>query len=398
MTQWRDPRWTPADLVPTRLRGQALNTAEIARRAAAAAKGWDPRPPPAGEGSAYVLVGGSGFLGARIAACLLAEPDDAPVVLVSRHPESVLRQGLLPPSPRLVLIAADIEADRSDWIVSIPRARVVFHLAAAVHALAGWDRLAPVNLAALGASIALARRDGALLQLASTLSVFVSSNARDADVEARLPERHDLWLHGGYAQTKAAAEMALAQMANLRWQVVRYGLLVPEAGALFPTHQFAPAFLRALNRVGAVPDQAERAAVDLTPVDDAARTAVQLARNEAVHWRHWANPESAQLADVVGAIEAECGSFARCSMDEWLGRLRVLPRMDRALLRSAFDKSGFLAEDAATMPVLNVDLFQSTLRRFVPGDARRDAPPPPRDLLPGVVRSMLASLAQEGTR
>ena len=278
----------------------------------------------------------------------------------------------------------------------IPRARVVFHLAASVHALVGWDALAPVNLNALGASIALAERDGALLQLASTLSVFVSSNGEQADAEEELPEQHDLWLHGGYAQTKAAAEFALAQRAHVRWQVVRYGLLVPEAGAPFPPRHFAPAFLRALSRVGCVPDQAERAAVDLTPVDGAARAAIQLARDGALCWRHWANPESAHLADLVAATEAMRGRFARCSMDDWLGRLRSMPRLERALLRSAFDKSGFLAEDAAVSPVLNVDLFQSTLRHFLPTDSGRETPPPPHDLLPGVVHSMLASLEREG--
>ena len=278
----------------------------------------------------------------------------------------------------------------------IPRARVVFHLAASVNALAGWDTLAPVNLNALGASIALAERDGALLQLASTLSVFVSSNGEHADAEEKLPEQHDLWLHGGYAQTKAAAEFALLQRAHVRWQVVRYGLLVPEAGAPFPPRHFAPAFLRALSRVGCVPDQAECAAVDLTPVDGAARAATQLARDGAPCWRHWANPQSARLAEIVAAIEAVRGPFARCSMGDWLGRLRSLPRVERALLRSAFDKSGFLAEDAAVSPVLNVDLFQSTLRHFLPMDPGRETPPPPHDLLPGVVHSMLASLKREG--
>jgi nucleoside-diphosphate-sugar epimerase len=390
MTRWFDPRWTPADLVPTRLRGTALSTAEIARRAADTAAAWDGRPPPAGEGAAYVLLGGAGFLGARIAAQLLAEPGDAPVVVVSRRPEAILQQGLRPGSPRLILVAADVTAANRDWMGRIPRARTIFHLAATMHALAGWNALAPVNLAGLAAAIALAERDGALVQLASTLSVFVSSNAQRADTEAPLPERDDFWLHGGYAQTKAAAEMVLLRTEHVRWQVVRYGLLVPDAGAPFPPRHFAPAFLHALSLVGAVPDQAERAAVDLTPVNGAARAAIELARNEAPRRRHYANPQSAQLAELVAAIEAVRGPFEICPMHDWLGRLRPLPRIDRALLRSAFDKSGFLAEDAAVSPMLNVDLFQSTLRQFVPPYPGREAPPPPNDLLPGIVRSMLA--------
>ena len=396
MTAWYDPQWRPADLVPARLHGQALSTAEIARRAAEAAPAWDRRASPAGEGSAYVLVGGAGFLGVRIAARLLAEPDDAPVVLVSRYPNSVFRHGMLRPSPRLILVEADVAAGRRDWLAAIPRARIVFHLAAAVHALAGWERLAPVNLAGLGASVALARRDGALLQLASILSVFVSSNARDADAAETLRDRTIFGSTAAIAQTKAAAEMALAGLDDLRWQVIRYGLLVPDAGAPFPPQHFAPAFLRALDRLGAVPDRAEAASVDLTPVDAAAGAAIRLARDGAPCWRHWANRRSAQLADVVAAIEAVRGRFPRCAMAEWLVRLRPLPRMERALLRSAFDKSGFLAEDAAVSPILNVDLFQSTLRRFLPADAGQDAPPAPPILLPGVIGSMLTSLAQEG--
>ena len=131
-------------------------------------------------------------------------------------------------------------------------------------------------------------------------------------------------------------------------------------------------------------------------MNGAARAAIQLARNQAPRWRHYANPRPAELADIVAAIEAVRGPFARCSMSGWLGRLRPLPRIDRALLRSAFDKGGFLTEEATASPVLNVDLFQSTLRRFISADAWQDAPPSPRDLLPGVVRSMLASLEQEG--
>ncbi|MGI4943020.1 MAG: hypothetical protein ACRYHQ_21060 [Janthinobacterium lividum] len=145
-----------------------------------------------------------------------------------------------------------------------------------------------------------------------------------------------------------------------------------------------------------MPDQAERAALDLTPVDGAARAAIQLARAGTPCWRHWANPEAAHLADVVAAIEAVRGPCARCRMGDWLGRLGSLPRVEGALLRSAFDKSGFLAEDAAVSPVLNVDLFQSTLRYFLARGPGPETLPSPRDLLPGVVHSMLASLEREG--
>ena len=388
ITAWHAPRWSPADLVPPRLgRCDGLSTAEIARRAVIRV---GPAPHRA-DRTATVLVGGAGFLGTRIVKQLLAEPGDQPVVVVSRRPETVLRH--CPADKRLVLVAADLAAADWSWMRRIPRADVIFHLAASVHALAGWHALAPVNLAGLAASVALAGRDDAVLQLASTLSVYVSSNAEAADGEGTLPESDAVWLYGGYAQTKAAAEFALARMTSLRWQVVRYGLLVPEPGDAFPARHFAAIFCRALLRLGLVPDPAEQAAVDLTPVDGAAAAAIRLAREAAPCWRHWANPVAAPLSEVVAAIEAARGPLARCSRPEWLGRLQALPRIERTLLRAAFDKSGFLADQPGGL--LNVDLFQATGRRFIPAGPLGDAPPPPGDLLPGFVQSMLAEAAPQ---
>ena len=69
-------------------------------------------------------------------------------------------------------------------------------------------------------------RLGARLQLASTLSVFVSSNAGGEGAEAPLRPAEGTMLYGGYAQTKAASE-ALSLGSGVPVQVVRYGLLVP---------------------------------------------------------------------------------------------------------------------------------------------------------------------------
>ena len=401
--RWTAPRWHPADLVPGRLHcghDAFLSTAEAAARAGAAVADWTdrvPQPPTGVPG--FVLVGGAGLLGSRIAAKLLDAPGGGPVVIVSRRPGAVARQwqGFAGPDraarwmrdPRLVLVPGDIAAAEDGWLARVPRAGVVMHLAAAVHALAGWRVLAPVNLHGLRHSMRLARRDGALLQLASTLSVFVSSNAPDADREECLPVRSDRWLVGGYAQTKAAAEFALAG-SGLRCQVIRYGLLVPEPGIAFPSDHFAPTFLAALRQAGAVPMEAEQATVDLTPVDGAAAAAIEAARGGGIGWRHWANGTAATLSDTLAAIEAAVGPFPRVSSDNWEARLRTLTPVGRTLLRAAFNKSGFLADDAARRPVLNLDLFQSTHRRFLPaGSVRPGAPPSPALLLPGMVASML---------
>lgn len=402
MTLWREPAWTPDQLTPARLfsrRCFVLSAREVVARGVEAGTAWRDRVAPAGPptGRAWVLMGGAGFLGARIAAQLLDRAEDTAVVIVSRAPQAVRarwaeRDGDATADrrirdPRLRLVSADLRRPDLDWASQVPAAAVVLHLAAEVDALAGWSRLRAANLDALAASVALARRDAALLQLASSLSVLVSSNASRADAPGPLAADEALWLHGGYAQTKAAAEAALASCGLERWQVIRYGLLTPEGGAPFPTGHFAPTFASALRVVG-VPDGAERAMVDLTPAEGAAAAAIRLACSAQPGWTHWANATAASLAVVVAALEASGGPLPVRSRDAWLTRVADLPAVPHTLLRAAFDKTAFLQDDAARAPVLNVDLFQSTHRRFVGTDGP-GAPAPPSSLLPGVVESML---------
>lgn len=398
MIHWHDPEWDPSWLTPARLHarnGFVRSSAEVADRAAACVGAWHwPRlsPAPAGAAPAWVLIGGTGFLGARIAAMLLGEQDPAPVVIVSRQPEALADQlttwldraeaAALVASPRLRLVGADVACGDDGWMAVVPRAAHILHLAGAMHALAGWDRLAALNLGGLRPAIALARRDGAALHLASTLSLFVSSNAPRADVATPLARRDDLWLHGGYAQTKAAAEYALAADATVRSQVIRHGLLIPEGGGPFPPGHFAPAFADALRQVGALPDAAERATVDLTPVACAAAATIRLARAGGPPVHHCANPAAASLEAIVAAGDA----WPVIDRAAWRARVAALPATPRTLLRAAFDKTQFLSTDAARGPLLNIDLFQSTHRRFV-ADSGGDMPGPAA-LLPGMVASM----------
>ena len=412
MTLWREPAWTPDQLTPARLfgrRGFVLSAREVVARGVEAGMGWrdcvtPAAPPPAGPptGRAWVLVGGAGFLGARIVAQLLDEAQVADVVIVSRAPQAVRarwaeRDGDATAErrmrdPRLRLVSADLRRPDLGWAGQVPAAAVVLHLTAEVDALAGWGRLRAANLDALAASVALARRDGALLQLASSLSVLVSSNAARADAPGPLPPDEALWLHGGYAQTKAAAEAALASCGLDRWQVVRYGLLTPEPGVAFPPGHLAPAFASALRAVGA-PEVAEHARVDLTPVHGAAVAAIRLARSATPGWTHWANATAASLAELVAALEALAGPLPVTPCNTWSVRAAALPAVPRALLRAAFHKTGFLDNDAARGPVLNLDLFQATHRRFVaPGGP--GAPAPPSKLLPAVAASMLLAGAR----
>ena len=189
-------------------------------------------------------------------------------------------------------------------------------------------------------------------------------------MEGAAPAEGGLWLFGGYAQTKAGAEFALARAGkDLRWQIIRGGLLVPECGAPFPSGHFATAFAAALGDAGVLPEEAEEAAVDLTPVGGAAEAALRIAENGGPGVFHWANIQGACLSDVIDAIGRERSRrgippLPTVSTAKWEDRIAALPGIRRALLRSAFRKSDFVTREAARGPFLNADLFQATGRKF----------------------------------
>lgn len=388
-----------------------MTYAAAADRGREAAGGWASDAPPgtnAAPAGGTVLLGGAGLLGSRLAASLLREPGDAPVTIVSRRPGEIRARwagwlgdneaSRFAASPRLRLIAADLSGPDLGWMAAIPRSGAVFHLAALVHAFDGWGKLSPTNIGSLRHAAALARRDSALLQIASTLSLAVSSNWNDCDHEALPPASADFWLYGGYAQTKVAAEFALLEAAgDLRWQIVRYGLLVPEGGSLFSPDHFAPSLASAIDEVGALPAEAEEAEVDLTPVDGAGEAAMRIAVSGELGVFHWANPEGARLSAFVAALEVERAARGGAPLPvvpvaDWEARLATLPGLKRALLRSAFRKSDFLAREAARGPILNADLFQATGRHFGIGRALAVGcahPPAPTRLLPWIAAAAL---------
>ena len=386
MTHWTTPAWHPKERTPDRLyakRGFARHFAELADLGRKSAEKWfEVALPPASPSLAAggcVLLGGAGFLGARLARRLLLEDGPEGVTLVSRRPETVRERWVewlgveeaerLMTNPKLRLVRADLSAPETSWTAEVPRIRTVFHLAAGMHALAGWDALAALNVNGVGHAVALARRDGAMLQHASTLSVFVSSNCVESHLEDALPPSDQLWAFGGYAQTKVAAELALQKVAgDVPVQMVRYGLLVPEASTAFAPDHFFRSFITALVKVGCLPERAERAEVDLTRADWAADCAYALSRSGQTGVFHVAG-EAVSLGEVVDCLQETRHEHGTAPLHvvvdaDFDARVTRTSGMSRALLRSAFRKSDFLNDEAARGPLLNLDLFQATDHHF----------------------------------
>jgi thioester reductase-like protein len=121
---------------------------------------------------------------------------------------------------------------RDDWEALTGQVSAVVHAAAHIDLAAGWDAHAAANVDGT-AEIArlVAARPGIAWHHVSTLSVFVGTDRKTGvHREAGVPIAEAI-AHGGYAQTKIAAE-AIARACRGRTApttILRLGLLVGEA-------------------------------------------------------------------------------------------------------------------------------------------------------------------------
>jgi amino acid adenylation domain-containing protein/thioester reductase-like protein len=290
--------------------------ADVALVAAAAAS-----PQPAGD---LLLTGATGFLGAHVLADLLADGARSITCLVRGGPErlglALAKIGREVSLDRVTCVSGDLALPRFGlddrrWKALAARTEAIVHGAAEVSLARPYRALRPANVDGTARVLELASLANARVHHASTLSVFVGSDRapgvlRETDA-LETAER----LHGGYAQSKWAAEY-LAREAGAT--IYRFGLLTgdTETGRA-PDRDWLTWFLRGLARVGAypAPDRARR--VDLTPIDHASRAFAALISARATGTFHIANSRSATLAELVAAIERAGIALRAVDSEEW---------------------------------------------------------------------------------
>lgn len=291
-----------------------------------AARGEPITPPPV-RSAHLLLTGATGLLGAHLLAALLADDRTYVTCLVraadpaqARHRlgAALLQRGVtLAPAAwaRVQVLPGDLSApllglSPSTWRTLASTCTEVHHLAADLNAALPYAALRATNLEGTARVLQLCAPARLPLHHASTLSVQLAAS----------PD-----LHGGYAQSKAAAEalLALAPPDQPRW-CHRLGLLTaPLAQLLGPAPPSDPVltFLRGLRWLGCVPPDLDLdLRVDLTPVDWAA-AALLKARHTDPQTHVIAAPYGgASLGELLALLRAR-GPLPQVSLSAFRARL-----------------------------------------------------------------------------
>jgi amino acid adenylation domain-containing protein/thioester reductase-like protein len=340
---------------------------------------------PAERPRAIFVTGATGFLGARLVKELLARTDAVIHCLVRARSdaEGAARVGIA--SDRVRIVCGDLERESfglSDaaWTALAAEIDAVYHLAARVSVVLPYADLRAANVLGTREALRLASEGRPKrMHHASTLSVFVAADRAPAVLRF---DEHDTLrdttsVHGGYAQTKWAAEVLLHEARRaVPVAIYRLGQLTGLASTRGGRLDTFSLFVRGIAALGCVPEGIDpRASVDVTPVDYAASAMAALslgaarARPDATF--HIAGPAPASVAQVIAAIRAAGAPIAIVPPDAF--RARAVARggdpLARAcaylsLCRASTDAGAYERHRA-------LDLFQATGVTFAEDETRR---------------------------
>jgi amino acid adenylation domain-containing protein/thioester reductase-like protein len=306
--------------------------------------------------------------------CLVRACDDATAMkrLVSAH------HGDLPRGVRA--IAGDVALERfglgARFEALAKEHGAIVHAAADLRLTATYAALRATNVLGTAHACDFAAAGAMRLHHVSTLSVFASSElARSGRTFSETGElREARVLHGGYAQSKWAAERVVPRGAN----VIRLGLVLPAR-----SRDLFGAFVRAAARAECLPRD-ETLAFDVTPLDFAAAAIAYFVVTSDARVRHVANRAPATIADLARVLSVPLVEPAR-----------FRARIDD--LRASIDPLALASVRALSGAASRAfDLFETTLvdlgAAATLGELERAGVPcpPARDVLPDCVRRALA--------
>jgi len=285
-----------------------------------------------------------------------------------------LRRLALPPAlqSRVTILCGDLAQKNfglapQTWNHLCGTVGEIVHCAAEVNMLLPYAALAPANTAPVHTLLRMARQGcKKRLHHASTLSVFVSTDANTGIAREDTLPSGDCRIYGGYAQSKWAAEYLLRHEKDVA--VYRFGLVTPDAATgAASRHDFLRTFLHGITALGCVPEGAhENLTLDVTPIDYAARQMFALMRAGKSGTYHIANEKGFVLAQLLRGLARAGHAIAVLPIAAW-----------EEHLDSRRKKSPLSPEEAAAVMAMcrclppggferhrAMDLFQATGIRF----------------------------------
>jgi amino acid adenylation domain-containing protein/thioester reductase-like protein len=342
-------------------------------------------PAPPSTSGTVLVTGATGFLGAHVLVELLRQTEAEIVCLVraggaraghERLTQALAQHGLSVRTEerrRLGVVAGDLARPllglpEPTWNDLAQRVDAIYHVAGRVNLVLGYEVLRPDNvLGTLEVLRLWAARRARRLHHVSTLSVFVATDRN----HGLLGEDDDLsrtgYVHGGYAQSKWAAEWLVRRAAGRGATYYRPGLITPDSrGGPAPGRDFLTLFLRGLARLGCLPPCDRTAlALDVAPVDWVARALVYLSLHAAGDTFHLAGPRAVSLAEWTAALDRVGVQIEEVDPGRWRDRLLALEADDAEAAAACLALCRALPEAQARFEQYRtMDLFQATGVRF----------------------------------
>ncbi len=275
----------------------------------------------------------------------------------------------------------------------------MYHGGAWVNRVLPYAVLRPTNVGGAREVLRfLAAGRGKRLHHVSTLSVFVASDRNRGRLHEDDVLAETRWVHGGYAQTKWAAEWLLRAAAGAAGPVAHYrlGLVTGDTGTgRAPGRDFLTLFLRGLARLGAVPRTDAELFLDVTPVDYAAAALAHLSLHAAGDRDgatfHLANRRGLALREIITGLRRTGVALEEVPPARWRERLGRLRRGDPDAAAACLALCRVLpgGGDDPYVHYRTMDLFQATgvefgMDRALAGltDSGAAPPPPGPELLP----------------
>lgn len=354
----------------------------------------EPNRLPAGDtNGAFFVTGATGFLGSRIVHNLLRQTERDVVCLVRadslEHGRSrilaTMRNHCLELSTaeaaRLVPMCGDVALKglglgAEEHANLAARVDCVFHCAALVSHMAEQEAHWQTNLKGTRHVLQLASQGRAkAVHYASTLSVFVADEPVAGTFSETDPLERSGHMHGGYAQSKWAAELLIReqQQPGVRAFIYRLGLLTGDSQTgRGPSQDWLTLTIRALAELGVVPrDRPKGLAFDVTPIDYAANAMVALALrsdSQSDDTVHLCGPEPVLFDQLLDAMRASGVALQEVDNDQFHTRIAALSQQtsSAALTCAQFSLQRLTAPSYRP----DLDLFRASDCRFDDQHAR----------------------------